>query len=470
MADNTIKEMSTYNYLCNKYDIDLVNILFFALDLDLTRSMPVHGKRGSGNTTLMCLEIALTEAQTNKTVTISNGLIPSPEGPKPPDYEVNVTELKIAMDCINHMREALQSTITLHFKSGETCVRYVSNEKGFWRHNIRDSKGRRPIRVEWSNPDIEPPEDMKLQIYSSIFEDLVSVMAGGGKYSNICDLVPNNRWLEKVGIEQMAVSKLDHNKMVAEIKEEYTDEELAKKWAPRNTNKQLLTKERLATFLPKGSSTKLTDELLAKINSVEVATGMDQGLFEEQLCSYAHLIGPGISLEKLMNAIKYVTLREVMGGSAKAYRVVFPEKTVEIEARGATVDNFASMYANTKAVIEVQKLVMIGVHITHAPLRNQLLQKMVNLSNGVGAKPDDYVSPTVQLNATIAAYDAVKIPDDNSMELKIGMSDSAMDSQNNLAEQIGKMAEIQMKNFQAGKSLNEVQRLNIVHEAEAIDD
>lgn len=265
-------------------------------------------------------------------------------------------------------------------------------------------------------------------------------------------------------------SKIE-DRLTTEIKSEYTDEELASKWAPRNTNKQLLTRDRLESFMPKNSGVKITDAILEKINRVEMDTGMDQGLFEEQICSYAHLIGPGISVEKLMNAIKYVTLREVMGGSAKAYRVVFPEKTVEIEARGATVDNFASMYSNTKAVIEVQKLVMVGVHITHAPLRNQLLQKMVNLSNGVGAKPDDYVSPTVQLNATIAAYDAVKMPEDNTMELKIGMSQDTLDSQAQIAEQLKEMAALQAARFRSGEKLDKIQQLGIdFQDAEIIED
>jgi len=264
-------------------------------------------------------------------------------------------------------------------------------------------------------------------------------------------------------------SKLE-GRLTTEIQGEFTQEELASKWAPRNTNKQLLTRDRLESFMPKNSGAKLTDEILEKINRVEMDTGMDQGLFEEQICSYAHLIGPGISVEKLMNAIKYVTLREVMGGSAKAYRVVFPEKTVEIEARGATVDNFASMYSNTKAVIEVQKLVMIGVHISHAPLRNQLLKKMVDLSNGIGAKPDDHVSPTVQLNATIAAYDAVKMPEDNTMELKIGMSDASMEMQQTVADQLAENAKLMRLQFQQGKSLDSVQRLGVVVQAEVTED
>ena len=256
-------------------------------------------------------------------------------------------------------------------------------------------------------------------------------------------------------------SNTDAKAIMTKIEAEHTPEELAKKWAPRGTNTQGLTLEKLQGFMPKNSTVKLTEEILEIVNRAEEDTGMDQGLFEEQLCSYSHLIGPGISFEKLMNAIKFVTLREVARGNARAYKIVFPVKSAEIEARGETVDSFASMYAQTKAVIEVQKLNMVGVHITHRPLANQLLKKMVDLSNGIGAKPDDYVSPTVQLNATVAAYEAVKPPEDNTMELKIGMSDQAISVQENLANQISQMAEIQMKRFASGDKIGDIQKLKI---------
>lgn len=257
--------------------------------------------------------------------------------------------------------------------------------------------------------------------------------------------------------------------LVSQINNEHTPEELASKWAPRGTNTQGLTLEKLQGLMPKNSSVKLTEAVLEMVNKVEEDTGMDQGLFEEQLCSYSHLIGPGISFEKLTNAIKFVTLREVCGAQAKAYEIVFPKKAAEIQGRGERVDSFASMYANTKAVIEVQKLNMVAVHITHRPLANQLLKKLVNLSNGVGANPDDYVSPTVQLNATVAAYESVKAPEDNTMELKIGVSDAALESQNNLAEQLRAMAQIQTEQLRSGKSIKEVQKLDIAYEAEVID-
>ena len=255
--------------------------------------------------------------------------------------------------------------------------------------------------------------------------------------------------------------KISTNKILTEIEESHTTEELQAKWKPIGSKEQGITREKLMEFVPRGYGGKVTDAVLEMIRRVEQDTGMDQGLFEEQLLSYTHLLGPGVSFEKLINAIKFVALREVARGQARAYKIVFPEKAAEIEARGGSVDSFATMYASTKVVVEVQKLNMVSASITHRPLANQMLKKMTDLANGIGANPDDRVSPTVQLNAAIAVYEAVKMPEDNTMELKIGMSDSYQTVQESLAEQLKAMAEAQMAALRAGKSLDEVQRIKI---------
>lgn len=264
--------------------------------------------------------------------------------------------------------------------------------------------------------------------------------------------------------------KINKNKLLNEIEESHTTQELQSKWKPVGTNEQGITREKLQQFMPKGYNGKVTDAVLEMIRRVEQDTGMDQGLFEEQLLSYTHLLGPGISYEKLINAIKFVALREVARGQAKAYKIVFPEKTAEIEARGGDVSSFATMYAMSKVVVEVQKLNMVSASITHRPLANQMLKKMTDLANGIGANPDDRVSPTVQLNAAIAVYEAVKMPEDNTMELKIGMSDSALSAQESLAEQLRRMADLQMQAFKDGKKLDDIQKISICVEAKVDDE
>lgn len=263
---------------------------------------------------------------------------------------------------------------------------------------------------------------------------------------------------------------LNKNKLLTEIEQSHTTQELQSKWKPIGTHEQGITRDKLMEFIPRGYGGKVTDAVLEMIRRVEEDTGMDQGLFEEQLLSYTHLLGPGISFEKLINAIKFVALREVARGQAKAYKIVFPEKSAEIEARGGSVDSFATMYASSKVVVEVQKLNMVSASITHRPLANQMLKKMTDLANGIGANPDDRVSPTVQLNAAIAVYEAVKMPEDNTMELKIGMSDSALSAQESLAEQLRRMADLQMRAFKDGKSINDIQRINICVEAKVDDE
>lgn len=264
--------------------------------------------------------------------------------------------------------------------------------------------------------------------------------------------------------------EINKNKILNEIEEAHTTEELQARWKPIGSKEQGITREKLQQFIPKGYGGRVTDAVLEMIRRVEQDTGMDQGLFEEQLLSYTHLLGPGVSFEKLINAIKFVALREVARGQAKAYKIVFPEKAAEIEARGGDVSSFASMYALSKVVVEVQKLNMVSASITHRPLANQMLKKMTDLANGIGANPDDRVSPTVQLNAAIAVYEAVKMPEDNTMELKIGMSDSALSAQESLAEQLRRMADLQMKAFQSGKSLDDVQKIKVCIEARPDDE
>lgn len=227
---------------------------------------------------------------------------------------------------------------------------------------------------------------------------------------------------------------------------------------------KLMTRERLESFLPNKVNNAVTDELLRQIQNAEKDTGVHQELFEEQLLIHAGMVGKGVSLGNVVNAIKFVALREVTGTASKAFRITFPDKETE------NVDNLASQYARTKTVVEVQSKMMLHSSLVAPQVKGQMLRKLINLTNGVGAKEDDYVSPTVQLNAAIAALTELADPVDNKLELKIGVSEEALAAQNNLAEQISKMAEIQVNRHTSGESIGSLQKLNIVMDAEVSDD
>ena len=237
---------------------------------------------------------------------------------------------------------------------------------------------------------------------------------------------------------------------------------MSKDVQPYVEDHQHLTEEKLRKYLPKGSSTKITKEIMKKISNAEKDCGVSQELIEEQLVSYMHLLTGNVGIEKLLNAIKFCNLRMLPRmGNAKAYSIVFPAKAAEITARGETVDSFASMYNSSKMVTEVQKLLIIPAYITYQPMYHAAIKKQFDLMNGIGAKEDDKVSPHVQHLAAGKLAELTAMPEDNSIELKIGMTDEAKSVQQGLMEQLARATDAQMASLAAGKSINDVQKIGI---------
>lgn len=228
--------------------------------------------------------------------------------------------------------------------------------------------------------------------------------------------------------------------------------------SPPKLTEQNITVEKLKSFLPRGSSIKVTQEIVDIINRSEHDCGVDQGLIDEQITSYAHLLGPNVGFEQLLNAIKYVNLTTIPKmTNAKAYSIVFPKKAAEIAERGQTVDSFASMYNQTKTVVAIQKLVIVPVYLTYMPYHHAAIKKQFDLMNGIGARPNDKVSPTVQQMAAAKLADLTAMPEDNSIELKVGMSDDAKGLTLGLMEQINAFTKVQKAKLDAGESISAVQ-------------
>ena len=238
-------------------------------------------------------------------------------------------------------------------------------------------------------------------------------------------------------------------------------DKIAERFNPIHTQSQNLTVGSIKKHLPKSTNIKVTQAIVDKLNSVEEDCGIEQELFEEQVLSYIHLAKSG-GLLKLMNALKFFTLTQIPSISqVTAYRIVFPDKAKERDDLGKDVSSYACMYAGSKMVTEITKMQVLGFYITHAHLKNWGISKMVDLANGIGASPDDRVSATVQLNATIAIMDKVAPPEDNSIELKLGMSDDAKSVTKGLMEQIAENTKLQRARLDAGEDIGSVQRLHI---------
>ena len=263
--------------------------------------------------------------------------------------------------------------------------------------------------------------------------------------------------------------------------------------APGEVDKNLykMSKEQLMAVLPKGSRAKVTDKVLELLNSVE-DDGIDQGYMREKVMSFADVLKDGkYSIEEYLNAIKY-NIAVANGMSNKnAYIMVFPERAAEIERKSKIrakeieqglakspidIDNYVSMYNKGDLVVEIKARMMLDIAIMNQPVNAEALQVKINLMRGIAAPAPDgtrqRVTPLVQLQAAEAVFKATEMPKDNTIQLKVGYDEQALEIQKGISEQLRAMAEAQMANFKKDRnSLGEIQKLNVQYEeAEIVND
>ena len=226
---------------------------------------------------------------------------------------------------------------------------------------------------------------------------------------------------------------------------------------------QGLTKEKLKEFLPKGNQREITDEIMDKIAKFE-SQGIDQNYGEEMLLTHMGVLKEvKVSTSEYIDAIKFCSL--VMSGMSahKAWEIVFPEKAKEIRDRndGKLSTSWSTMYNKSKVVTKLMAAMYVPAHLVYQPLNAWAINKQYELARGIGAKPDDRVSAHVQHLAAKELYEMTKMPEENTIQLQVGMDQESKNLQKQLFEQLAASTNMQMERLKKGESISEVQKLDI---------
>lgn len=245
---------------------------------------------------------------------------------------------------------------------------------------------------------------------------------------------------------------------------------------PQHAKAQNITKERILKNLPRGTSHSVTDEIMNVIHDMESDTGIVQEYMEEAFMSNMPILSEvRVGVSDYVNALKYCVLNKDMS-NRNAWAIVFPDKMKRLEGmtdakgvQGGNIDQSVARFNATKIVVALETQMRIHASIMYMPYNHEAMMVRVNLMRGNSANQGERVSPLVQLQAAEGVYADTKMPEDNTIELKMGMSDGAIESQNKLSDSIGRMAEAQMAKFAAGRSISEVQKLNIEYTDAVID-
>lgn len=225
---------------------------------------------------------------------------------------------------------------------------------------------------------------------------------------------------------------------------------------------QRLTVEKLKKFIPRGCHPTVNEDIVDMLNRMEDDCGLPQEYMEEKVLSSLHMLKgrSGVGIEKLTNALKYCNLKQNMSNE-QAWAIVFPEKYERLISEGKQVDNHVSMFNRSDLVLDIDKSMLLAASIQYMPENRMAMERLVGLMNGKGANEGEKAGPMVQYNAAKTIYEMTVMPEDNNINLKIGMDEETKSVQQNLADQLAKMSSVQMKRIEAGEDIGEVQKIGV---------
>jgi len=221
--------------------------------------------------------------------------------------------------------------------------------------------------------------------------------------------------------------------------------------------------EKLTRLLPKGSSHKVTDEIIELIGKMEEDTGLFQDYMEESFLSHLPVLREvKVSLTNYVNGIKYCNLKKSMTNE-KAWEIVFPERYNRVVSKGGNLSSHVAMYNSSPLIVKLDAQMMLNIKIQYAPALHQSIQKEISLMN------DPDVSFHVQHLAAKTLIETLIPLEEQKTVNPMNQELVSKDSQNKMLDAMCKIAEAQHALIMQGHSLEEVQKLNLKIEAEEDD-
>jgi len=250
---------------------------------------------------------------------------------------------------------------------------------------------------------------------------------------------------------------------------------------------QGLTKDKLKRLLGRQLSSRVTDGVMELIKNMEADTDLDQDSMEERVVSYISIMQEmKVSMTQYVNAVKYCVLKRNLRSNKKAYEIVFPDRVAAYEAEvkrraeagepamKVTLDTKVSNYNSGDLVVRIDQMMAVEWSLLHYNDRENALYTLINLSKGKAAPAPDgsqlTVTPMVQMQAASKVVDILAPAEEKAAKLDINVSSGI---QQNLAEQLAKMTEIQMAKLKSGSSIEDIQQIGLnsdTIDAEVIDE
>jgi len=235
---------------------------------------------------------------------------------------------------------------------------------------------------------------------------------------------------------------------------------------------QNITKEKIKRMLPKGTSVSITDEIIRSIQTMGEEVDLPQNLLEEDFMTYVQLITrtKGLGINHLINAIKYCNLKRTRT-NVKAWAITFPKKYDRLVAGEKSIDNHVSMYEKSFLVQEIDKEMLIPVHLQYAGAFHKLAQQNIRIAMGDAGVDDNgdrrKVSAMVMQQACRSGMEMFRAPETAKLDITVSANDAMLESQNEMNNHLEALVKSHADAFRKGEDVSKLQIVH--HEAEVVD-
>jgi len=233
--------------------------------------------------------------------------------------------------------------------------------------------------------------------------------------------------------------------------------------AEASHNSDKVTFEQLKEFVPNSISDEALRKAVEDINNVEDECDLPVGSFKEKVFAYSGLIKKGRTLNDLINALKFCSLKLIPGmTNIKAWKIVFPERWEALKAKGKEdkVDAHVAMYNTNDIVVELDKMLILPPYVEYMAYFHESVKKTRELMYGISSTGKK-VSPHVEFLAAAKLWEMTKMPEDNVIELRMGLNEESLSIQKQLFNQLRENAELQKKKLENGADIVEVQAIGV---------
>jgi hypothetical protein len=250
------------------------------------------------------------------------------------------------------------------------------------------------------------------------------------------------------------------------------------------------TIEDLKAIVPSEYRNQVNDKLLEAVKGYEDATGILQDYSEDMFINFIPALRK-VDISRLttyVDAVRFVILRERYNNLTEAWKHCFPKRYKKLVDKG--IEHHASSHGNmfnkTPLVKAISADIAVAMHIQYAGARHRAMQKIIRMSEGECSpslmptkeyNPDtkkkeivyddagkmvmevvhQVVTPKVQLEALSKILDMTAIPIDNNVNINIGITDEAVDTQKAITKALQNKAIEQREAMLNGMDITDVQ-------------